>query len=264
MLTTKNVHLHHGGDVVSQRAFIVWGTFANHNTDLATQDVWHYSCMDSSHAQWRRLEKTKNKHKKASELFFLLFISKILVLFQEISWSGQLLTNTGYCNKTHFSRRVRFYSKGHHFKHVKRQRCILGQSGGILSISESKTTVYTAVKSVCVQLTSLYPWGTVPDISAKGSRQPAGQYLLRMKTRDRLQSAHFLWENTPERNPIHLMHADSVQCRAQPCMAQSRPLLQSPFRLSSSHTHWTHWRKCSHSLQLDSFPPSRAVDIFLL
>lgn len=39
MLTTKNVHLHHGGDVVSQRAFIVWGTFANHNTDLATQDV---------------------------------------------------------------------------------------------------------------------------------------------------------------------------------------------------------------------------------
>lgn len=56
------MHLHHGSDVVGQRAFIVRGAFANHNTDLATQDIWHYSCMDSSHAQWRRLEKQKNKN----------------------------------------------------------------------------------------------------------------------------------------------------------------------------------------------------------
>lgn len=27
-------------------------------------------------------------------------------------------------------------------------------------------------------LTSLYPWGIVPEISAKGITHPAGQYLL--------------------------------------------------------------------------------------
>lgn len=65
------------------------------------------------------------------------------------------------------------------------------------SISEFKITVYTAVKEVCIQLTSLYPWGIVPDISAKGSRQPAGQNLLRRQTSERWRNAYFLWE-TPQ------------------------------------------------------------------
>lgn len=30
-------------------------------------------------------------------------------------------------------------------------------------------------------LTSLYPWGIVPEISAKGITHPAGQYLLKEK-----------------------------------------------------------------------------------
>lgn len=33
-------------------------------------------------------------------------------------------------------------------------------------------------KPMVFLLTSLYPWGIVPEISAKGITHPAGQYLL--------------------------------------------------------------------------------------
>lgn len=54
-------YLHHRSDVISQRTFIVRDAFANYDADLTTQDIRHYSCMHTCHAQRRGLGKEKTE-----------------------------------------------------------------------------------------------------------------------------------------------------------------------------------------------------------